>query len=205
MFGLFRKKNKIWEEIGSLAHIPQVDFTGVFASSPNNKYHIAVIDGDRKGKGGYRKKGKGRYVLFTDYKVITTGKLERPNFPAVADNGTFCIQDWMFDTRRHNLQGTFYVFSRRGKRLVKRYFKANLMNSAISSDGKYATVATAASPGEVDSATLEIYKLPRGKKVYSEQVGLVTSMTFDNKSGLLNASISAIGDLVFDPKTGKQI
>lgn len=205
MLGLFNKRRKIWEQMGSLARIPKISFTGTFTSSPNGKFHIAVMDGDGIGRAGRRRKERGRYVLFTDHKIVATGKLERPNFPAVADNGTFCIQDWMFDTRKSHLQGTFYVFSRKGKRLAKRYFKANLMNSAISADGKYAAVATAASPKEKDSATLEIFELPRGKAVFSEQVGLVNSMAFNSETGNLKITVSAVGDLLFDPRAGKQL
>ena len=113
----FGRKNEIDKNDRHIS-IPSIGFHGPFSASQNGRYIVAWCDFDyAQGVGGFRKKGKGSYVLLEKDKVILKGKIQRPNEAHVADNGTFVINDWMFG---EGLKGTFYAIDCKGKEIIKR-------------------------------------------------------------------------------------
>lgn len=94
--------------------------------------------------------------------------MERPNDGKVADTGVFILNDWMFS---QDLNGTFYAISPSGAVLLKKTFKANLLNNGLSADGRFAACQTCNSDYEADSSILTIFDLDR-KAVLSQFVPL---------------------------------
>jgi len=131
---------------GDFVSIDKLYFFGPSHRSENGRFILKWSDYDPKsGIGGARKKGHGRYVLLDGGKIISQGKLERPNDGKVSNQGIFILNDWMFG---EGLKGTFYAFDAKNKRLIRHKCDANLYNNGLSNDGQYAVCQTAYSDGE---------------------------------------------------------
>lgn len=103
--------------------------TGVTSNSNNKLYSIMVCDRQHY------------YVVYENGNRKFKGKLERPNYGKIADNGIFIIEDWM--NNEEKCCGTFYAFNFKNEILIKQKINANIFNSGISDDGKFACVQTA--------------------------------------------------------------
>lgn len=101
---------------------------GITTHSPNRKYSILVCDRQHY------------YVVYENGSRKFKDKLERPNYGKIADNGIFIIEDWMNDEEK--CCGTFYAFNLKNQILIKQKINANIFNSGISDDGKFACVQT---------------------------------------------------------------
>ncbi len=134
-------------------------------ASPNGRYLLAWRDSDGKGCGGARSGGKGRYWLFDDSKEVLRGQLERPNGGCVANSGTFSFEDWLFT---QELASVYYIFAVSGEVKLRRRFKANIYNSAISADGDFAVCFTAASDHWKDSNALFLYSGVNGAALWRQ-------------------------------------
>lgn len=145
--------------------IPKLNFLGQYSSSPNGEYSIAWMDSDGKGRGGARSSGHGQYVLIRGHTVITHGKMQRPNDGKVANNGTFVINDWLFNRTENNLRGDFYAINSQGEILIRKRYQANLYSCGISPDGKFAVCQTAYSPHK-DGGTLTLFDLTSRKALW---------------------------------------
>ena len=182
---------------GGLLNIDSIGFFGPFATSPNGKYTIAWMDGDiSSGKAGSRDEGEGTYVLLDGDKVVSKGRLQRPNDGQVADNGTFVINDWMFG---NDLNGTFCAFDRKGRKLVEKLFTANLERSAVSPDGKFAVCQTLASDTE-DNSLLSFFDLDTGGVVWQkipETLGGAKSYEFDVEGRTLYLAYEGLGKFAY--------
>lgn len=75
--------------------------------------------------------------------VRVDARMARPNNGAVADNGTFCLEDWHFGS---TLSGTFHVFNAQGAPIITKELSANILDSGISQSGRLAFCTTANSP-----------------------------------------------------------
>lgn len=153
--------------VGGMVEVRSVDFFGLYAISASGRWALGWRDADTSaGRGGHRSKGNGSYLLYDieSDQIATTGKLERPNQGAVADNGTFILQDWHFGDA---LQGTFIAFAADGSILHKRQFQANLYNGALSTDGSWAVCQTANNPDHSDSNRLTAFDLRQSSEVFS--------------------------------------
>lgn len=151
--------------------IPSLNFYGQFSSSPSGEWCICWCDSDcefRSGQGGFREQGHGFYVLYNKIqsKIILTGKLERPNQATVANNGTFCIEDWHFG---EGLKSTVYVIAANGQTIIQKAFKANMFNSAISENGSYAICQTCNNPDYNDGNLLTAFALNEKKELFSKK------------------------------------
>lgn len=143
--------------------IPSRKFYGECFRSPNRRYTLAWRDANDSGtRGGYRKSGYGCYFLLEGGRIIAEGMIARPNDGKVADNGTFILNDWGFGD---GLKGTFCAFDSLGHTLIARKFRANLFNSGISPDGRFAACQTCNAPGSPDDAVLAVFDLTRGVEV----------------------------------------
>lgn len=120
----------------------------------------------------------GSFALFDfeNTKKILQGKMIKPNDGKVANNGNFIINDWM---NGKNPKGTFYAFNLSGKILIKKMFKANLFNNAISQDGHFAVCQTCVSDFEKDSQSVWLFDLDN-KMILSKFI-LIASQTGDYK------------------------
>lgn len=149
-----------------------VDVAGGFlsASSINKQaparawvrsWNDATPDGRR---GGHREEGEGRYVLL-DVKnnAVVDGRMPRPNNGVVADNGTFCLEDWHCGS---TLSGTFHVFTAQGLPIITKVLTANILQSGISRNGLLAYCLTANSPTE-DGRKLALYDLKEGVELFA--------------------------------------
>jgi hypothetical protein len=93
--------------------------------------------------------------------------MARPNNGAVADNGTFCLEDWHFGNA---LSGTFHVFSAQGKPIITKELSANILDSGISRSGRLAFCTTANSPTE-DGHKLFLFDLKEGRQLFAVTPG----------------------------------
>jgi hypothetical protein len=155
------------EEDDGLFEIPKLGMFVEYERSPSKEWVICWRDSNEEGtRGGHRDGGKGIYVLYNSIckQVALKGKLERPNSCHVADNGTFSIEDWGFDS---DLSGVFYVMSPSGEQLIRRELKANIFNSAISCNGKYAVCQTANSTSEEDGGKMIGFDIEARKQLFS--------------------------------------
>lgn len=153
--------------VGGMMTVRSEDFFGPYALSPSGRWVLGWRDADiDAGRGGQRDKGHGTYLLYDIERdrIVVTGKLERPNQGAVADNGTFILQDWHFGD---GLQGTLTAFGSDGHCLLKRRFHANLYNGAISADGAWAICQTANNPNHDDGNRLTAFDLRQGIELFS--------------------------------------
>jgi len=186
--------------IGRFASIPSIDFYGLFKKSPSGEWVICWCDSDaRGGRGGYRASGHGRYILYNTKlnAVVSQGALERPNSADVADNGVFSIEDWHFGDA---LTGTFYVFSATGQELIKRRFGANLFNSALSVNGRYAICQTCNAPSGLDGNRLTAFDVGKGVELFSinPPTGWASHYGFDEAMPQFEVIIKDIGGFVYD-------
>lgn len=152
------------EEFGhGLVSIPQLDFIGHQARSPNRRFRLIWADRTPDGlRGGNRESGHGSWSLLLDDRIVSSGKLERPQEGKVADNGTFILHDWMFG---HGLHGRFVACDSHGQTLIAQQFSANLMSNGLSPDSRYAICQTANAPGSDDSCRYMLFDLEAGREI----------------------------------------
>ncbi|HEY0027385.1 MAG TPA: tetratricopeptide repeat protein [Allosphingosinicella sp.] len=134
--------------------IPELDFVGQHCASSNRRYTLLWAD-------RYWLEGslvQGRYMLVDSDRLVTQGRMERPQDGKVADDGTFILNDWGASTE---LVGTFCAFSAEGSPILSRRFSANLLNNGLSRDGKIAVAQTCNAPGSTDSSILTVFDLVR--------------------------------------------
>lgn len=152
------------EEFGhGLVSIPQLDFIGHQARSPNRRFRLIWADRTPDGlRGGNRESGHGSWYLLLDDRIVSSGKLERPQEGKVADNGTFILHDWMFG---HGLHGRFVACDSHGQTLIAQQFSANLMSNGLSPDSRYAICQTANAPGSDDSCRYMLFDLEAVREI----------------------------------------
>lgn len=140
--------------------VPELDFVGPRACSPNGRYTLLWsdrywVDGSLVG---------GRYFLVERDLVATGGSMERPQDGKVADDGTFILNDWGASDQ---LSGTFRAFRSDGSEILSRRFSANLLNNGLSRDGRLAVCQTCNALGSPDSSILCVFDLERRAEVAS--------------------------------------
>lgn len=166
--------NKLQNTTGSIKpiftkgfiRIEEIKFFGQYSESASGKWIIAWRDSDpEQGRGGHRDSGPGKYVLIdaTGNKIILQGEIERPNNGKIANNGWFSLEDWHFGSE---LSGTLYVFSPSGEKKIQRIVRANIFNSALSENGKFAVLQTANSPTD-DGNRLILLSTEEGKDLFA--------------------------------------
>lgn len=141
-----------------------ISFNG--SKSPNGKFLVACMNAI-SGRGGARRSGHGRFILAEDGRLLLEENvLERPNDSAVANNGNFIINDWLFSD---DLAGTFYAFNKDGQQLIRHSFKANLYDNAISDDGVFAICSCANSKHE-DGASFAFFDLSQAQCLWQKSL-----------------------------------
>lgn len=153
-------------------------------------WHDATPDGRR---GGRRKEGEGRYILvdLINNAIVITARMRRPNSGAVADNGSFCLEDWHCGS---TLSGTFQVFTPQGLPIITKVLTANILQIGISRNGLLAYGLTANRPTE-DRCKLALDDLKEGVELFAvtpqrafERIG------FDEKSMQLVVKVAKGGE-----------
>ncbi len=127
--------------------------------SPNLQFVLLWCDRWAAGKDNE----KGSIYLFFNESEIFKCLLERPNDGQVADNGSFVICDWRFS---NDLSSVFYAFNSAGAILIKKAFKANLLNCAISQSGEFAACQTAENKDSSHGDLLTLFDLRAQKEVW---------------------------------------
>lgn len=186
--------------IGGMMTVRSVDFFGPYALSPSGRWALGWRDADvDAGRGGHRDKGHGTYLLYDieSDRIAVAGKLERPNQGAVANDGTFILQDWHFGD---GLQGTFIVFASDGHILHKRRFHANLHNGAVSADGAWAICQTANNPDHDDGNRLTAFDLRQGVELFSIQpyTGWADAYEFSADGSRFTVMHNDLGKFAYD-------
>lgn len=162
----------------SMARVRGLDLFGPFARSPNGRFALVWSDaGPGGGRGGFRHSGEGRYALLHDGRVVTEGRMERPNHGRVADNGVFLLNDWMFG---EGLGGRVCAFASDGRALLAHQVEANLYNNGLSPDGDLACAQTANAPND-DSNRLLIFDIRKGELIgkFTSEIGWSDRYSFD--------------------------
>jgi len=153
--------------VENFIEIKSADFFGEFKKSKSGEWIICWSDSDKEHhQGGHRESGYGHYVLFNaaQNKIVLQGKLEQPNSGSVSNNGCFSIEDWHFGSNR---SGTFYVFTPVGEELIKKQFNANILNSDISNNGRFAICQTASDSKNDDGDLLVAFDLTKKVELFS--------------------------------------
>ncbi len=157
-------KNQDIEIIDSeLLQIDSIDFYGTFTKSKDGRY---ILGWDYQ----------TYYVLLFNLEIILKGKKTHLVDGHVANNGTFILNDNM---SRENTESTFYAIDCLGNTLVNKLLPANIYNSGISCDGKFAVCQTC-NTKEV-AGTLYFFDLSRGVILWEIQPeeGWADSYKFD--------------------------
>lgn len=145
--------------------IASLDFFGPYRRSPNGAWLIAWRDGNDAGThGGHRASGPGRFYLYHGEALVAQGRAERPNDGLVANDGSFIINDWGFNS---GLSGTFRAYRSDGSLILERAFAANLVNNGLADDGRFAACQAANAPHSTDSSILAVFDLRSGTEIAS--------------------------------------
>ncbi|OSN67623.1 hypothetical protein BV349_01617 [Pseudomonas syringae pv. actinidiae] len=182
------------EIAGGFLTAPSIKYHGLCKQSPGKAWVLswndATPDGRRR---GHREEGEGRYILvdLINNAIAVNARMPRPNNGAVADNGSFCLEDWHFGS---TLSGTFHVFTSQGLPIITKVLTANILQSGISHNGLLAYCLTANSPTE-DGRKLALYDLKEGVELFAvtpqrafERIG------FDEKWMQLVVKVSGGGE-----------
>ena len=164
------------------------------STSPDERYAILTRDGDDRDEHfGHRDSGPGRYRLIEkDVGMLCEGRLERPNDAHVADNGTFVVADWLFTDA---LAGRFHVFARDSRSLVTRDYRANVLYTFVSPEGRYAAVQLASNPDDpTDDERFSVFDLSTGTELWSKplEVGRPKAVAF-RADGVLEVESEGFG------------
>lgn len=145
-----------------------INFYCQYSKSENGQNIIAYHDGDPfAGIGGHRKKGKGFYFIIKNQELVHVGQVERPNDGKIANNGSFIINDWLFDSGTKSIA---YAFDANGEIIFKKKLSANLLNNAISASGNFALFKTCNSNSS-DHSVLLLVDLQLKNLVWKKHFG----------------------------------
>ncbi len=182
------------EIAGGFLTAPSINYHGLCKQSPGKAWVLSWNDATPDGRrGGHREEGEGRYILVNliNNAIVVDARMPRPNNGAVADNGSFCLEDWHFGS---TLSGTFHVFTSQGLPIITKVLTANILHSGISRNGLLAYCLTANSPTE-DGRKLALYDLKQGVQIFAvtpqrafERIG------FDEKLMQLVVKVSGGGE-----------
>lgn len=179
--------------------VSSIDYVGLYNLSKSRKWAISWRDSDpAAGRGGHRESGYGEYVLvdLAGDVVSVHGQMQRPNNGAVADNGSFCLEDWHLGS---SLSGTFGVFNSAGNPIVTKELTANIFGSGISKNGRLAYCATANSKTEHGYKVI-LFDLESGDELFCVTPctqGLETYI-FDEERKYLIADVKGVGKFRYD-------
>ncbi|HUT97559.1 MAG TPA: hypothetical protein VM054_00615 [bacterium] len=130
--------------IDDMLIIDEIDFIGRYQVSVDKQYLVATMDGfnsDKISIGGARDFGNGRILLAHNGKILFIKEIERPNDANVSNNGIVIVHDWLFGYTKR--EGVVYILDSGGNIIIEFKTACNLLESYISSDGKYALSITA--------------------------------------------------------------
>lgn len=179
--------------------IHSLGFTGRYAKSPNGRWAIAWDDGDIPADGaiykGIQAKGLGRFVVLRDGRFRGVGHAERPNACAIANNGSFVLQDLRSEEQ---IQSVFKVYDKDCVKLVEFHQSAHIYSSAISDNGVIAVCHTANARNS-DGNMLTAFDLNSGAKLFSitPETGRASSYVFDEANRRVGAVLKDVGTFYY--------
>jgi hypothetical protein len=162
-----------------LVSIDALDFIGHMSSAPGGRFKLIWADRHpASGTGGSREAGHGYWALLGPTGIIVDGQLERPQEGKVSDTGTVILNDWLFG---NELQSRFTAFRPDGTPIISHYLTANVMNNAISEDGRFAICQTANAPGSPDSCRYILFDLEQAREMsrWETETGWTAGYIFD--------------------------
>ncbi len=179
--------------------VSSIAYHGLVTYSPAKTWMLSWKDSTPDGsQGGCRDSGEGRYVLVDveNNVVQVDARMPRPNNGSVADNGTFCLEDWHFGS---TLSGTFHVFSAQGTPIITKELSANILGSGISRSGRLAFCTTANSPTE-DANKLFLFDLKQGRELFAVTPARACErFEFDEAALELVARVAGGGEYRYGP------
>ena len=193
--GIPSPKSVTAEVSNGLLHIPSIGFIGQTSRSPDGNYTLGWSDSDPSALvGGYRKEGRGCFVLLRGHDLILRGTLERPNDGKVSNSGIFIFNDWLLGD---GLKGVFCAFYPTGQPILLHRFEANLHTNGLSQGGELAVCQTCNSPTP-DGDKLSLFDLRTTALLWQIRppTGWATSYQFDLQRGLVRLKYKGLG--VFD-------
>ncbi|MDX2028231.1 MAG: hypothetical protein SFW62_06315 [Alphaproteobacteria bacterium] len=178
----------------SFLYASSMDYFGFYKISNSKEWVISWADFDKKKHvGGYRESGYGRFILYNKIKdkIVMNGELQRPNHGHVADTGVFSIEDWGFGP---SLKGTFYVYSPDGEIVIEKNFAANIYNSAVSLNGRFAVCQTCNAKSD-DGNKFTAFDISAGQELFSVTplTGWADQYQFDEECGQIVVVHNRIG------------
>ena len=162
-----------------LVSIDALGFIGHMATAPGGCFKLIWSDRDpQSGRGGNREAGHGYWALLGPAGIVVEGALERPQDGKVSDTGVFVLNDWLFG---NDLQSRFTAFRPDGTPILAHHLSANVINSAISEDGRFAICQTANAPGSPDSCQFILFDLEQAREIsrWETETGWTSGFAFD--------------------------
>ena len=168
-----KELDKYMKNIGNPNYDDSPILNGSIANSDNDIYSLMVCDRQHY------------YVVYKSGNRKFKDKLERPNNGKIVDNGTFIIEDWMND--EESCCGTFYAFNSNNEILLKHIVNANIFNSDISDDGKFACMQTCNSNDTNDSNQLFFFNIENSQLLWKKHMisGWADNYTIDTITNTL--------------------
>lgn len=137
---------------------------GSFSRSPNDIYWLVRQDSDvKRGVGGFRHSGHGRFALLKHGKLLCHGKCERPTDAVVSNTGIFAIDDTLFGSQ---LGAKLLVYASDCRLLFSHKFNANIFTMGISDSGNY-VVAQLCNSDNDDANKLYLFDVNNKKTLFA--------------------------------------
>lgn len=177
----------------TIISIPSIDFFGAYSISSSGEWIIGWRTGsDSSDNYGYLV----LYNTFTD-SLVHQEKLQRPANGAVANNGTFSIENWLSS---ETLVSELLIIKNTGERLIHRKFKANIFNSSISDNGLFAICQTANNKAGRDGNKLTAFNLKNQTELFSitPETQWAFSYTFNEAEQKFGITIRGVGEFWYD-------
>lgn len=188
----------------SVLTVGSLRFVGQGVRSPNKRWVVGCSD-RLPGMNPRLNERDGSAVLVDYLEDSVLAKLTglyRPMDAAVADDGTFMVNDANFGNQ---LSGEVQAFNVKGRKLFARKYKANVYNLGISKCGRYAVVQTANSDNQ-DGHLLELFDVQQGSPMFSRTpaTGWADQYSFvvDDHGGLKHLTVvhKDIGRFSYSPE-----
>jgi tetratricopeptide (TPR) repeat protein len=130
------------------------DFTGEYHQSPKGKFILAWKNQNENGK----------YILLERGKVKLQAKMRHPDNGMVSNPGVFILSD----LTSKGMYGVFHIINSDGETLIKQRCKANLVNTGISDDGRFAVCQALESTSKSDSCKLFFFDIKNRKLLWKK-------------------------------------
>ena len=178
-------KHRIQESDDShFSRVPSLDFWGFSSKSINGKYTLTwSTDSLRQESSDAHPLDNITYSLAEDGEIVLKGRLNRPEYGKVADNGNFILTYSPIDGSLCAVR----AFDKKGNILVEHNINAFVLENEISQNGRYAVSQCCNSDSKKDNGALIFFDLESHKINWKKrpETGWAASYSFDCENCLL--------------------